>query len=85
LAYEPNLAFVPSLVYVPYSLPNFSVNDPILISSSNDDSEYENPPPPAHLPLHESIEHEHALVPWLPRWVRSTQESIGDLIGDPID
>jgi hypothetical protein len=57
---------------------------PILVSSSsNDDSEVENPPMHAHLPLDESNEHEPAPKPPLSRWVRSTQEAIGDLVGDP--
>jgi hypothetical protein len=59
---------------------------PILVSSSsNDDSEDENPPAPTHLPPDESIEHEPAPAPSLPRWVRSTREAVGDLVGDPSD
>jgi hypothetical protein len=57
----------------------------ILVSSSEDDSEDENPPPLAHLPPNESIEHEPALAPPLPRWVHSTQEVSGDLVSDPRD
>jgi len=34
---------------VPSSLPNFSFSDPILVSSSDDNSEYENPLLNAHL------------------------------------
>jgi hypothetical protein len=48
-------------------------------------SEDENPPPPAHLPPDDSIEHEPAPTPLLPRWVCSTQEGVGDLVGDPLD
>jgi hypothetical protein len=71
-AYEPSLTFVPSSV-------------PILDSSSDDDSEDENPPPPVSLPPDESFEPEQAPVPLLPRWVCSTQEEAGDLVGDPSD
>jgi hypothetical protein len=46
-------------------------------------SEDENPPLPAHLPPDESIEHEPTPTPSLPRWVHSTQEAVGDLVGDP--
>jgi hypothetical protein len=80
LACEPNSAIVPSsacepsLAFVPSSVP-------ILVSSSDDDSEDENPPPPSHLPPDESIEPEP--VASLPRWVRSTQEAVGDLVDDP--
>jgi hypothetical protein len=57
---------------------------PILVSSSSDDdSEDENPPLPAHLPPDESIEHEPAPTPLLPRWVCSTREAVGDLVSDP--
>jgi hypothetical protein len=71
-ACEPSLAFVPSFV-------------PLLVSSLDDDSEDENPPPPAHLPLYESFEPEPAPVPPLPRWVRSTQEAVVGIVGDPSD
>jgi hypothetical protein len=69
---EPNSMFVPSLACEPSSMfvPYFV---PILVSSSSDDdSEDENPPPPTHLPPDESIEHEPAPTPPLPRWVHST-------------
>jgi len=56
---------------------------PIMVSSSNDESEDENTPTPTHLPPNESIEHEHAPVPLLSRWVHSTREAVGYLIGDP--
>ena len=45
---------------------------------SDDDSEDENPPLPAHVP-------QIAPAPILPRWVRSTCEATGDLAGDPRD
>ena len=71
-ACEPSSAVVPSFV-------------PILDSSLDDGSEDENPPPPADIPPDESFEPEQAPVPPLPRWVYSTQEAIGDLVGDPSD
>jgi hypothetical protein len=83
LACNPNSTFVPSSTCDPSStsMPYFF---PILISSSSDDdSEDENPPPHAHLASYESIEHETAPIPPLPKWVCSTREAIGDLIGDP--
>jgi hypothetical protein len=61
----PSSAYDPSLMFVPSSVP-------IMVSSSNDDIEDENPPPPTHLPPYESFELEPALVPPLPRWVYST-------------
>jgi hypothetical protein len=80
LACEPNSAIVPSLTRETYSkfVPSFD-----LVSSSDDESEDENPPPPAHPPLDDSFEPEPTLVPTLPRWVRSTREEAGDLVGDP--
>jgi hypothetical protein len=71
-AYEPYLAFVSSFV-------------PILVSPSDDDSGDENPPLPTDLPPDESFEPEQAPVPPLPRWVHSTREATGDLVGDPLD
>jgi hypothetical protein len=50
---------------------NFYVSAPILVSSSDDDNENENPPLPTHLPLVGSIEHEPTLA-------------IADLVGDPL-
>jgi hypothetical protein len=44
-----------------------------------------NPPPPAHLPPNEFIEHEPTPPPPLPRWVHSTQEAAGDLVGEHSD
>jgi hypothetical protein len=54
---DPSSTFVPSFVPIPIS------------SFSNDDSEDENPPMSAHLPLVDSIEHELALTPEFPQWV----------------
>jgi hypothetical protein len=56
---------------------------PILVSSLYGDSEDENPPPPAHLPPNDSIEHEPTPTSLLPRWVHSTQEVVDDIVGDP--
>jgi hypothetical protein len=83
-AHETSSMFMPSLACEPSStfVPSFV---PILVSSLDDDSEDENPPPPAHLPLDESFESEPASPPPLPRWVRSTQEASGDLVSDPSD
>ena len=84
LACEPNLADVPSLACEPDStiVPSYSSSSSFLdrfsTLVSDDDSEDENPPPPAHVPL-------VAPVPMLPRWVRSTWEVAGDLVGDPRD
>jgi hypothetical protein len=84
LACEPNSTIVPSLACEPSStfVPS---SVPILVSSSDDDSEDENPPPPAHLPPDESFEPEPTPTPSLPRWVCSTREAVGDLVGDPSD
>jgi hypothetical protein len=68
-ACEPSFVFVPSYV-------------PILVSSSNDDSEDGNTPSLIHLPPDKSIEPEPTPSPQLPRWVRSTGEAVGDLVGD---
>jgi hypothetical protein len=84
LACETNSTVVPSLAYEPSSTVVPS-SVPILDSSSDDESEDENPPPPADIPLDESFEPEQALVPPLPRWVRSTREATSDLVGDPSD
>lgn len=78
LAREPKLMVVPSLAFVPPSLP-------ILVSSSNDDIEDENPPSLAHISPNESIECEPIPTPQLIKWVRSTREVVGDLVGVPID
>jgi hypothetical protein len=82
LACEPSSAFVPSSACEPSSafVPSY-----VLVSSSDDESEDENPPLPAHLPPDESIEPEPAPAPAtpLPRWVRSTREETSDLVGDP--
>jgi hypothetical protein len=50
----------------------FFISDPILVSSSDDDNEDENPYPPAYLSLVESIEDEPSLAPPLPRWICTT-------------
>jgi hypothetical protein len=78
------LAIVPSSACEPYSafVPSSVL---IMVSSSDDDSEDENPPLHSHLPPDEYFEPELALVPSLPRWVRSTQEAVGDLVDDPSD
>jgi hypothetical protein len=83
LAYKPNSMFDPSLPCEPYStfVPYFI---PIVIySSSGDVSEDENPPLTTHIPLYEYIEHEPTPTPQISRWVRSTREATGDLVGDP--
>jgi hypothetical protein len=83
LAYEPNSVFVPSLAYEPNSMfvPSSTckpystcVPSSLLVSSSNDESEDENPPPLAHLPPDESFEPKPTLAPDPPlrRWVHST-------------
>jgi hypothetical protein len=74
----PSSACEPSSTFVPSSIP-------ILVSSLDDDSEDENPPPPVDLPLDESFEPKQAPVPPLPIWVRSTREVVGDLVSDPSD
>jgi len=82
LACNPNLEIVsssackPSSVFFPSSVPS-------LVSYSDDESEDENPPLPAHLPPYESFELEPTLYPQLPRWICSTQEAASDLVGDP--
>jgi hypothetical protein len=82
LACEPNSEIVPSSACEPSStfVPSYD-----LVSSSDDDSEDENPPPPTHPPPDESFEPEPAPAPPLPRWVCSTREADGDLVGDPSD
>jgi hypothetical protein len=95
LDYKPNSTFVPSSackasytfvpsstckessMFVPSSVPT------LVSSSSNDDSEDENPPLPAHLPLDESIEPKPTPTPSLPRWVCSKREATSDIVGDP--
>jgi hypothetical protein len=74
----PSSACDPSSTFVPSSVP-------ILVSSSDDDNEDENPPPPSHLPPYDSIEPvpTPTPTPLLHRWVYSTQETVGDLVGDP--
>ena len=45
-------------------------------SSSDDDIEDHNPPPPLEI---------IPFTPQLPRWVRSTRDAAGSLAGDPVD
>jgi hypothetical protein len=61
---------------VPYSIPI------IVYSSLDDDNKDENPPPPTHLPRDDSIEHEPAPTPSLPRCFLSIREATCDLMGD---
>ena len=66
-------------VIVPYSSSySFNFLDRFPTPISNDDSEDENPPPPAHVPP-------IAPAPMPPRWVHSTCEAVGDLASDPGD
>jgi hypothetical protein len=94
VACEPNSKFVPSLSCEPNSMvipssacepSSMFVPSYDLVSSSDDDSEDENPPIPAHSPPDESFAHEPTPAPPLPRWVRSTREAVGNLVGDPLD
>ena len=84
LAYEPNLAGVPSLACEPdlMIVPSFSSSSSFLDKFpspiSDDESGNGNPPLPAHVPP-------IAPAQILPQWVRSTCEAIGDLGGDPRD
>jgi hypothetical protein len=66
LACEPNSTIVPSSACETSSafVPSY-----YLISSSNDDSEDENPSSPAHPPSDESFELKPTPTPPLPRWV----------------
>jgi hypothetical protein len=75
---------VPSSACDPFSMFVISYV-PILVSSSYDNSEDENPPLPTHLPSYDSFELEPTLSPQLPRWVHSTQEEVGDLVSYPSD
>ena len=84
MTYEPNLAGVPSLAYepdlaiVPSSSSSSNFLDRFPTPVSNDDSEDENPPLPAHVPP-------IAPAQILPQWVRSTCEAASDIAGDPRD
>ena len=84
LAYKPNLTGVPSLAceldsaIVPSSSSSSNFLDRFPTPVSDDDSEDENTPPPAHVPP-------IAPAPILPRWVHSICEAAGDLAGDPRD
>ena len=70
----PPLAYEPDSAYVPpLSLSSIFNSIP---SSSDDDSEDDNPPPPLEI------------VPYTPplrRWVRSTRDVAGSLVGDLAD
>jgi hypothetical protein len=79
LTFVPSSACEPSSTFVPSYVPT------LVSSSSNDDSEDENPPLLDHLPLDESIEFEPAPTTLIPRWVHSTREASRDLAGDPSD
>jgi hypothetical protein len=84
LSCEPNSAGVPSSAYEP-SLAVVPSSVSILDSSSDDDSEDENPTLPTDIPPDDSFELEQAPVPPLPRWVHSIREAAGDVAGDPSD
>ena len=73
-----SLACEPDSTIVPSSSSSSSFLDRFPTPVSNDDSEDENPPPPAHVPP-------IAPAPILPLWVHSTCEAAGDLAGDPRD
>jgi len=77
LACEPNSVVVPSSAREPYSMfvPSF-----VLVYSSYDDSEDENIPLLVQLPPDEFFELELSPTPFLPRWVCSTREVVGDLV-----
>jgi hypothetical protein len=83
-AHEPSSTFVPSSACKPSSTFVTSYV-PVLVSSSDDDSEDENTPPPTHLHPNESFEPKTTTTPLLPRWVHSTRDAVGDLVGDPSD
>ena len=74
----PSLASEPDSTIVPSSFSSSSFLDKFPTPVSDDDSEDENPRPPAHVPPIAP-----ALI--LPRWVRSTCEVVGDLASDPRD
>jgi hypothetical protein len=82
LTCEPNSMIVPSSACEPSSefVPS---SIPILVSSSDDDNDDKNPALPSHLPPNESFEPKPTPAPPLPRWVCSTREETGDLVGDP--
>ena len=75
LACEPNSTIVPSSAC---ELSSEFVPSHDLVSSSDDHSEDENPPPLSHSPPDESFELEPTPTPPLPRWVCSTLEAVGD-------
>jgi transposase InsO family protein len=82
LACKPNSTIVPSLTCEPSStfVPSYD-----LFYYLDDDSEDENPPLSTYPPPNESFEPEPTPAPSLPRWFHSTQEAVGDLVGDPLD
>jgi hypothetical protein len=82
LVCKPNSIIVPSSACEP-SLNFVPCYD--LVSYSDDDNEDENPPPPAHPPRDDSFEPELAPASSLPRWICSTREAVGDIVGDPSD
>jgi len=66
------------------SIPTFFGISPTLVSSStNDDSEDENPTLLTHPPLFEFNENELTPTPQFPTWVHTTQAGIDYLVGDP--
>jgi len=66
------------------SIPTSFVISPILVSSTtNDDSEDENPIFPTFPPLVEFIENDPTKTPQLPTWFHTTQEGTGDIASDP--
>ena len=74
----PSLACEPDSTIVSSSSSSSNFLDGFPTLDFDDDSEDESPPPPTHVPL-------VAPAPMLPRWVHSTCEAAGDLVGDPRD
>ena len=74
----PSLACEPNSTIVSSSSSSSSFLDRFPTPVFDDDNEDENPPPLAHVPP-------IAPAPILPRWVHSTCEAAGDLVGDPRD
>ena len=74
--YVPSLACEPDLAVVPFSSSLLNNTPSDISSDTNADDEHTPPPisPPALAP---------STTPQLPRWVYSTRESSGDLVGDP--
>jgi hypothetical protein len=63
---EGHSAYMPDSTIVPSSIPNYFASAPILVSSSYDDNEDENPPRPAHPAPIVFVEHEPTPTPQLP-------------------